>query len=114
MIKITDVSEGIILSLTDKETLLKEYPDLDVGLYEIMEQSDFAPEWSKNTDWDDISISFDHPAIGYKIYYDGAALCHSIDMDYQMFEYKELEGRNLMQELVEKQQLLFTPFDFER
>ncbi|EJF09057.1 hypothetical protein [Pontibacter sp. BAB1700] len=112
MFRIKEVPSGIMLELTDKDFLLQEFPDLDVGLYEAMEYCDFAPEGTANEEWSDISASIGYAAIGHLIYDDGGSLTFSYGSPYRMFGNEEIQGAEIIAQLVQKGELLFTPFKF--
>lgn len=111
MIQFKEVPEGLVVELTDLKLLLQEYPDLEVGLFEVMEYSDFAPESTTAEDWGDISGAMGHAAIGYLIYDDGA-LCYDYHAPYRMFEHPQIKPDDIVKELVKHGKLLFTPFEF--
>ncbi|MBX0332985.1 hypothetical protein K3G39_07020 [Pontibacter sp. HSC-14F20] len=113
MFIIKEVPSGIMLELTDKDFLLQEFPDLDVGLYEAMEYCDFAPEGSTTEEWSDISSSIGHAAIGFHVYDDGGCLTYDLNQPYRMFGNEEIEKDDILPQLAEKGQLLFTPFKFK-
>ena len=114
MIRFKEVAEGLIIEVTDKELLLREYPDLEVGLYEVMEYSDFAPEETEAEQWSDISGSIGHAAVGHGIIeYGVGELGFLQDVPFRMFGSPEVKVGEILKTLVEEGQLLFTPFEFK-
>lgn len=108
MFKFTEVPEGLLLTLTDGAKLLKEFPNLDVGLYEAMDYCDFAPEGTNAADWDEISGFIGHAAIGYMIYDNGGGFDYSPNVPYRMFENQNISKDDILPELVKNGQILFT------
>ena len=115
MFKFIEVPEGLLLKLTDEKRLRQEFPDLDVPLYEAMESCDFAPEGAKADEWSDISGSIGHAAIGHGIIeLSIGELGYLPDVPTRMFENEAIKVDDILQELVQKGELLFTPFWFKK
>jgi hypothetical protein len=113
MFKFTEVPEGLLLTLTDEAKLRQTFPDLDINLYEAMEYCNFAPEGTNADDWDDISGSIGHAAIGHGIKeLSIGEMGYLPDMHSRMFGNDKIGKDDILQELVQNGQLLFTQFWF--